>query len=416
MFLFWLAAALLLLIPMLVILITLLKTPDDNVEQTSNSELFQQRLSELKSDIENGLLSGSDEDKVKKEYQLALLEQEKNNSALDNSSNRESSSSTITAGLLLLLIPLFSIGLYNHLGQPQLINQSSLLSEFNNANSSEEKLASVEKMLTQLEQRLINEPDDVDGWLMLTNSYSTLERYPEALRAVDNLYRLRNNDPTVLIRYADIMSLANGGIYAGKPTELINEALKLDPENANGLWLAGLAASERGDINDAVNYWKRLIPKLEEDSKPQQQIKEFIQLAINQVDGEQKDDGQLENSPTTSQEHRIQINVSLSPELINEVNDEDTVFIYAHAISGPPMPIAILHKKVSDLPIDAILDDSSAMIPNNKLSLHEQVKLTARISKSGNAKPEPGDLYGSMDSVKTNQNKPLSLIISNKLQ
>jgi cytochrome c-type biogenesis protein CcmH len=416
MFLFWLAAALLLLIPMLVILITLLKTPDDNVEQTSNSELFQQRLSELKSDIENGLLSGSDEDKVKKEYQLALLEQEKNNSALDNSSNRESSSSTITAGLLLLLIPLFSIGLYNHLGQPQLINQSSLLSEFNNANSSEEKLASVEKMLTQLEQRLINEPDDVDGWLMLTNSYSTLERYPEALRAVDNLYRLRNNDPTVLIRYADIMSLANGGIYAGKPTELINEALKLDPENANGLWLAGLAASERGDINDAVNYWKRLIPKLEEDSKPQQQIKEFIQLAINQVDGEQKDDGQLENSPTTSQEHRIQVNVSLSPELINEVNGEDTVFIYAHAISGPPMPIAILHKKVSDLPIDAILDDSSAMIPNNKLSLHEQVKLTARISKSGNAKPEPGDLYGSMDSVKTNQNKPLSLIISNKLQ
>jgi cytochrome c-type biogenesis protein CcmH len=411
MFSFWLIAALFLLLPLFAIVITLLRTHDeDDIDLTTNTELYQQRLSEIKSDINNGLLSSTEATKVKKEYQLALLQQEENKPHQNNTSKTESS--TITAILLLVLIPVFVISLYSHLGQSELISQTSLLSEFNNANSDEEKLASIEKMLRQLEQRLINEPDDVDGWLMLTNSYSTLERYPEALRAVSNLYRLRSEDPTVLIRYADILSQTNGGIYVGRPTELINEALRLDPESASGLWFAGLAANERGDIKAAIDYWQRLIPKLEEGSEPQQQIKRFIQMASQEIEG-----GQTETSTSIAKpEHKLQVNVSISPDLINETNSDDTVFVYAQAINGPPMPIAIVRKKVSDLPLQATLDDSMAMMPTNKLSDHPQVRLIARISKSGNAIPEPGDLIGKIETVQTNSNETINLTIDKKLQ
>ncbi len=410
MFSFWLIAALLILLSLAVILFTLLRAHnEDNKAVSGNADLYQQRLNELESDINNGLLNGNEAKKVRKEYQLTLLNQEEHKSTPENSPAKESSSSTITAVILLLLIPAFVIVLYAYLGQPELITQASLLSEFNNADSHEEKQASIDKMLNQLEQRLINEPDDVDGWMMLTNSYSTLKRYPEALRAVNNLYRLRSNDPTVLIRYADIMSLANGGIFAGKPTELINEALRLDPDNASGLWFAGLAANERNDIQLAITYWQRLLPKLDEGSKPQQEIKQFLELAIKQVESEQ-----AINASTATQEHKLNLTVSLSEELINEASQDDTVFIYAQAINGPPMPIAIIRKKVSDLPLQTTLDDSTAMMPTNKLSNHAQVRLIARISKSGNAKPESGDLIGILDTVNTDTLETFEIHINQK--
>lgn len=406
MFGFWLIAVLLLLISLFVILITLLRTHDnDDIIQEDNTDLYQQRLAEIDLDIENGLLGGIEAKKVKEELQLTLLNQDdsKQKSTIKTVTN----SSAITAIILLIITPVFVIGLYKHLGQPELIEKAALLSDFHNANSKEEKQASIEKMLNQLEQRMINEPDDVDGWLMLTNSYSALERYPQALRAVDNLYRLRSDDPTVMFRYADILSMVNNGVLAGRPTELINEALKIDPENTNGLWLAGLAANERGDNEDAISYWQRLLPKLEEGSKSQQQIKQYIQMA-----GLATAAGQNEISISKAkQEHKIQVNVSLSPDLMNEVNSEDAVFIYAQAINGPPIPIAVIRKKAGDLPLLATLDDSLAMMPSNKLSDHTQVKLSARISKSGNAIAETGDLIGTLDNVQTDINETINLNI-----
>jgi len=428
MFGFGLMAALLLFLSLFVILITLLKTHcDNNIKLEHGTDLYTQRLLELETDIENGLLNKTEIENVKKEIQLALLKQDENNKTQgsESPSQTESKSPIITAIILLIFVPVFVIGTYNHLGRPELITQAELLSEFHNAKGHDEKLVSVEKMLSQLEQRLINEPGDIDGWLMLTNSYTALERYPDALRAVDNLHRLQGNDPTVLLSYANILSMVNGGDFTGKPTELINTALQQDPENANGLWLAGLAAAGSGETNKAINYWQRLVPKLEEGSESQQQIKKYIQIARQRFEQSQNgmdNDEQIYNvhedynNNAPAQANAIQVNVSLSDTLINEANDNDTVFIYAKAINGPPMPIAVLRKKVSDLPIQATLDDSMAMIPSNKLSDHEQVQIIARISKSGNAIPQSGDLIGTLDAVQTDLNKPIKLIINNVIQ
>jgi cytochrome c-type biogenesis protein CcmH len=410
MFGFWLIAALLLLMSLAVIIIILLKTHDQNDDfQEDNKTLYQQHLAEIELDMQNGLLEGNEAKKIKQELQLTLLNEVE--SIQKPKLKNTSSASTITAMILLTLIPVFVISLYSHLGQPQLIKQAELLAEFRHAETQEEKLASVEKMLEQLEQRLINHPDDIDGWLMLTNSYTAIERYPDALKAVNNLYRLRGDDPTVMLRYADILAMNNDGIYAGRPTDLINDALKIDPENPNGLWFAGLAANERGDINEAIQHWQKLVPKLEEGSEQQQQVKQFIQMISLQSDT-YKDEALTE---LKNQKFQIQINVSLSEELTSETGSDDTVFIYAQAVTGPPMPIAVVRKKVSDLPLEVTLDDSMAMMPNNKLSNHQKVKLTARISKSGNAIAESGDLIGTVNNVQTSLNEAININISQKI-
>ena len=413
MFGFSVIAVALLLIPLCVILNILLKVHHGKVEtgnsiEEDNKSLYKQHLAEIELDIENGLLEDTEAVKVKEELKLTLL-----NHADSEQSGKttESKNPALTAIILLLVIPVFVISTYLYLGEPELIEKNELMSEFRNASTHEEKLASIEEMLAKLEQRMLKNPDDVDGWLMLTNSYTALERFADALRAVDNLYRLSGSDPTVMIRYADILAMNNDGSYTGRPTELIDDALKIDPENPSGLWFAGLSANEHGDIDAAIGYWKKLLPKLENNPEQQNQVKQFIQMIGMQSDTHQEEILNELKQPNV----QIEVNVSISDELVQQTNQDDTVFVYAQAVNGPPMPIAVSRKKVSDLPLQVTLDDSMAMVPTNKLSSHEQVKLTARISTSGNAIAESGDLIGTVSNVKTDINEPVSIVIDNKI-
>jgi cytochrome c-type biogenesis protein CcmH len=329
----------------------------------------------------------------------------------ENTSPTKSKIPKVTAVILMMLLPLFAVELYQSLGRPELIEQKELLEEFHNAQTEEEKATAIEKMLVRMEQRLESTPDDADGWLMLANSYTSLERYPQALIAVENLYRLKSDDASVMLRYADILSMVNNGKFEGKPTDLINEAIKLEPTNNSGLWLAGLAAIQRGEIQTAIDYWESLVIQFEEDSESRQQIQHYINLAREQL---------VETDDSTKSElvsdAKIQVNVKLSESLLSQVNDDETIFIYATAIDGPPIPLAILRKQVSDLPVQVTLDDSMSMLPSNRLSKHKQVKLIARISRSGHPKPEPGDLEGIIDSVKTDLGEAVNLLIDKQIQ
>lgn len=397
---------------LVVIVAVLLKKSNNNNHQEFGSDLYKQQLNELETDIENGLLSETDIESAKKELQLSILNQDKTiKKQMSDNTSTKSNIPKVTAIILFMLLPLFAVELYQRLGRPELIEQTALLEEFNNAQTEEEKAAAIEKMLVRMEQRLESTPDDADGWLMLANSYTSLERYPEALTAVENLYRLKSDDASVMLRYADILSMVNNGKFEGQPTDLINAAILLEPTNNSGLWLAGLAAIQRGEIQTAIDYWETLVMQFEEDSESRQQIQHYINLAREQlVETDNSNNAELVSDV------KIQVNVKLSETLLNQTNDNDIIFIYATAIDGPPIPLAILRKQVSDLPVQVVLDDSMSMLPSNKLSNHKQVKLIARISKSGHPKPEPGDLEGIIDSVETDLNEPVNLLINNQIQ
>ncbi len=319
----------------------------------------------------------------------------------------KSTSQKIIIIILVLLLSVFAIGLYQYLTQPEFVEQVTLLEELSSADSDEEKAASVEKMLVHLEQRLLNNPDDAESWLILVNSYTTLERYDDALRAIENLYRIKGKDSSVMFRYADIMSMVNNGRFKGKPTELIDEALLIDPTNKNGLWLAGLAAIQNADIKKALKHWQQLHGLFDENSESQLKIKHYIDLAREQL---------VETDTEPANDLALHVDVSLSKTLLNEADEDDDVFIYAKAIDESLMPLAVMRKKVSDLPLQVILNDSMALISTNKLSDHKQIQLIARVSKSGNVKTTPGDLIGILDLVPTKLYLPVKLVIDDVAQ
>lgn len=315
----------------------------------------------------------------------------------------------ITITFLLLLLPILAIISYQYQTKPEFVQQVSLLEELNTAQTDEEKAIIVKKMLLHLEQRLVDDPDDVESWSLLTDSYVTLKRYNDAVRAIENLYRIEGKIPIVMFRYADIMSMANNGRFKGKPDEIIDEALKLDPTNKKGLWLSGLAAVQHGDINKALKNWHQLHEQFDEGSESQLKIKEYIDLLHDQII-------ENENENESVRSVALEINVILSEDLLSEVNRDDDVYIYAEAIDNSLVPLAILRKKVSDLPVRVMLDDSMALTASNKLSDHKQVQLIARISKNTNNKSMPGDLIGTLNLVPTDIDSPFKLIIKDIIQ
>jgi cytochrome c-type biogenesis protein CcmH len=259
------------------------------------------------------------------------------------------------------------------------------------------KLAEINKMVNGLAEKMKNNPDDAQGWLMLGRSYKVLEQHAKAVDAFANAYRLLGDQAEVMLLYADALAYASDKNLAGKPTELVFKALALEPDNMNALWLGGMAKAQQGDPVAAIKLWKKLAALLPPGSDAQQEIQGLLAKIESEAPQAmtQPEAAQQANAPGVA----IDVQVSLAPELQKSVSPGDTVFIYAQALSGPKMPLAIVRKQVSDFPLTVSLDDTMAMMPNMKLSNFQKVKLLARISKSGNAISQAGDLIGVIDEV-----------------
>ena len=261
------------------------------------------------------------------------------------------------------------------------------------------------EMIKALSARLEQNPNDGKGWAMLARSYAVMGRYNEALPAYEKAANLIQNDPVLLVDYADVLAAVNGKNLQGKPLELIQSALLIDPTNIKGLNLIGTAAFQAGDYTHAVSYWEKLLQLLPPDSPIAKQINTSIANARAQEAGKRPQSlpAQGEAQPATGGAQIAGV-VRLSPALAGKVAPTDTVFVFAKAASGPPMPIAVIRAQVKDLPQKFILNDSMAMMPTMKLSNFQEVVVGAKISKSGNATPQSGDLRGEVASVKVGTN------------
>jgi cytochrome c-type biogenesis protein CcmH len=255
----------------------------------------------------------------------------------------------------------------------------------------------VDEMLTQLAARMEKEPDNLDGWVLLGRSYAALGRYPEAAAALRRAVALRGTDPDLLADYADVLAMANDQRLEGEPLQAIEKALAIAPEHGKALALAGTAAYERGDFAGAVQRWERLLKSVPPDSEGAR----AIQASIDEARVRGGLPAPSASTPSTKAEvvGRIAGVVSLSPDLAAKAAPDDTLFVYARAAQGPPMPLAIQKLKVRDLPATFTLDDSMSMAPGMTLSRYPQVVVQARVSKSGEAAPKSGDLEGSLGPV-----------------
>ena len=418
---FWLIAAAMILLALLIILPPLWRKQadnavvDDGLDQR-NIKIARDRLAELKANLTAGGISQAQYDEQVAELELALSDDLEFKAATTAHSQNQG---RWLAYVLLVAIPVLSASLYWTLGDYQAIsrindpNQVAQNPQTDQANANMPSPEAINNMVAKLAGKLKSEPNNLEGWLMLGRSYNVLKRYSEAAEAYAHAYQVAGDKVEVMLPYAEALAFANNGNWVGKPKELVMRALSLEPENLGGLWFAAMATAQQGDNPKALEYLRKLEVLLPADSPDKQQIHELVKNTENYLANAA--------SKTTTQadvvtKPSIQVNVSLATELQQQVKPDDTVFVYAQALSGPKMPLAIVRKKVSELPLSVRLTDSDAMMPNMKLSNFKQVRLLARISTSGDAMPQTGDLIGVIEQVNLSDDNVRVLVINDKVK
>jgi len=253
----------------------------------------------------------------------------------------------------------------------------------------------IEAMVQALADRLKGQPNDAVGWGMLARSYAALGRHAQSLPAYVKALALNQNDTTLMVDYADALALQQGRSLAGEPMVWVRKALAIDPSQPKGLLLAGSDAFDRKDFAQAAKDWTAVArggdaenPLVKHALAGLEEIKRLGLVASGQQPAP------VDSAKPAASQARLSGSASLDPKLAASVKPDDAVFIYARAAEGSRMPLAMLRRQVKDLPMSFLLDDSMAMSPQANLSSAREVIVAVRISKSGQAVAQPGDLEG----------------------
>ena len=351
----------------------------------SNLAVLREQQALLDADLAAARIDAAQHLAARTELERRVLEEDAEGVGIEAAPR--SSRATLLAVALGLAVPLAAVGLYARLGNTAgLVPQAAAQPPVTEAD--------VVAMVEKLAQRMQAQPDDATGWLMLGRSYAALQRFPEAVKAYARAVALTPNDAQLLVDYADVLA-AVAQSAAGEPTRLITRALQIEPGNLKALALAGSAAFERKDFAAAIAYWTQARTAAPAGGEFAQGLDSS--LAEARAAAAAAGTGAPANAAGAEQ---LAGRVSLAPALAARVAADDTVFIYARAAEGPRMPLAIQRRKVRELPITFTLDDSMAMAPEMKLSKFGSVIVEARVSKSGNAMPQAGDLRGQLGPLK----------------
>jgi cytochrome c-type biogenesis protein CcmH len=414
---FWIICALLLTVAITFTVLPLLRGKAKNapvLRDAANLEIFRDQIAEMDTDLHNGLLTQELYEQGKRELQARMLEEvittEVQPNVLGTNPHR------VIAGILAVIIPVSAIGLYLKLGsQEAFLPQQSAQSSGAGMGA-----AMSESSLKALEDKMAQNPQDTDNLRVLARSYAEQQRYVESAQTYNKLTKQVTKDAQLWADFADSLAMASGQNLTGHPTMLINTALSLDPNNPKALALAGAAAAGRAEYPAAIKYWEHLLKLIPTDSEDARLVANDIQQARAAI--EQAKGGKMpalqspvsggENTAATSGQEGISGTVTLSPTIKANASPDDTLFVLARAAEGPPMPLAVIRKQVKDLPLQFTLDDSLSMSPQMKLSKFDKVIVVARISKSGQPMPQPGDLQGMSAALKPGI-KGLKLTIDN---
>ena len=369
--------------------------------QALNIAVHRDQLREAERDLAAGLMTPDRFEQARSEIQRRVLE----DTADAEPAAVSARPARTTAIALALLIPLGSALLYWQLDRPR---TGSALS----AAPAEPQAAGgpdaqqIAQMAATLAERLKTDDGNGQGWQMLGRTYSAIGRFAEAVAALRRAAVLLPADAGVLTDLAEAIGLAQGRRLAGEPTGLLQQALALDAKHAKALALAGSAAFEAGDPAGARGLWERLLATLPADSE----IARSLRVSIDQARDAKGPDGAAAQAVPSAASAGLSGTVTLSPALAGRVAAGDTVFVYVRAAQGPRMPLAIVRSGAADLPHRFTLDDAMAMSPELRLSGQAKVVVVARISKSGQAAPQPGDLFGQTPPVPSNS-RGLALLI-----
>lgn len=421
---FWIISAILIVIALVFIFPALLKrdySPDATREQ--NISIAKEQLADIELRFEQGDIDQKSYQSTKDELELSLFNDLKeSNDQLLESTNNNAPKRTDT-WLILLLIPLIAIPTYLNLGNLKFTKQLDSKMVAQEAAKASMPLKSdgtpdVEKIAENLKSEMESNPTDPKGWYMLGRTYMMLNNFPDAANSFDKSLSLRPDLADTMLALADALSMSNNGQLIGRPRKLVNNALTIEPENITALWLSGMAASQESDYLEAITQWQKVIPFLDDKPDEKSAVIGLIAEAKSRLKPDEKAGlALIENQNQENAENNadikdigIKVNISLSDILKDKASPDDLVFIYAKAMTGPPMPLAAVRKQVKDLPFDVLLNDDMAMMPSLKLSSFKDVIVGARISKTGQPIANNGDLFAEKTEIKAGDS--ISIVIN----
>ncbi|MDI6748885.1 MAG: c-type cytochrome biogenesis protein CcmI [Rhodocyclaceae bacterium] len=359
-----------------------------------NAAIYRDELAELDRDLATGELSQADYDAAKTELQRRLLEDSQAEAGVAGAG---SPPSRATAVALAITLPLGAALLYALLGNPAALNAQASAAMHQQQFSP----AEIERLVSDFAAKLENEPENYKGWAMLGRSYKALGRFPEAVRAYERTGPLLESSADLLVDYADALAAAQG--FDDKTLAVLDRALKLDPAQPQGLWLRGTAAFEAKRYEKAVSDWEALLALLEPGSEDARAIEANIAEArqlggLPAVPGQSAKLGAGKTAPAGAA--AIKGRVEIAPALTDKLPANGVLMVVARPADGSRMPVAVLRAPLGKSPLDFTLDDSLAMSPDRKPSQFAELMVEARVSATGQALPQPGDLFGPAVKVK----------------
>lgn len=395
----WVSVAVATLVVTAIIVWPLLSTRDPAQADAREDErlrlaVFRDRKAEIEREREAGRLSDADAAQAQADLLRQVAEDLPDARTADGSAAVPAPrfAPRLVALLLAVLLPLVAIGVYQRVGAPQLVGVDL------SASDRPVDPASLEQMIATIEQRTREQPGDGEAWAMLAEARKMQGRHAEAASAFEQATRLLGPDARLLADHAESLALLAGGDFSGRPLELLEQALAADPDEPKAVALMGAAQYRLGNLERARDYLRQLHQGLPADSEDAVQIGQVLARIEAEIAQRAAPGGAAD-----AQAKSVTGTVTVAADLAGQVGAGATLFVIARQSGGPPIPVAVLRKPAADLPIQFSIGDANAMDPSRLLSSAGTLVLEARLSRSGNAMRQPGDLYGQLAEVRPGQ-------------
>lgn len=418
---FWILAAGMTLLALAIVLVPLLRTRPPAAGPTSRDaalEVLRGQRREIEADIAAGYLPAEAREEVLAELVERAGEDLPPEPAAAKRAPPPPARPWLAAGAVAIAVPALAFGLYAAIGSPGATDVRAVAAPGAQGHD-KEMLAMIDNLARKVRER----PDDPRGWDLLARSMMSLGRYPEAVEAFENLARLLPNEAQVYADWADALGMSQGKSLRGKPRELAERALALDPKLPKALALAGTAAMDASDYRAAMGYWHRLSETVPADSQDAIQIRAVMEEVKQRSGGTVEVPApRLAQGPAPAAAPKAAANpvpapakpadnaaaagsaisgsVALAPAVAGKLKGGEHLFVFARAEGGPRVPLAVIKARAEALPYQFALDDSQAMAPGMNISSAQAVRIEARISRSGDVKAQPGDLVGTSEVVR----------------
>ncbi|NVF14266.1 c-type cytochrome biogenesis protein CcmI [Vreelandella maris] len=356
------------------------ETNDTSAEQ--NVAIFKRRLTSLEAARERGDIDADRFEEDRLELERSLLE--------DTAVRARQPLKPAGAGRLMVPIVMVAVVVVSVLWYQQQGAEGDLVLLAVQQEVQNDPEGSLSMYIERMEEQAERQPDNPNVWSALFPVYRETGQMPQAVDALERLIEIEGRIPPLLAQLAQIRFFMAERELTDEVQALVDETLAQDPRQPTVLGLLGVNAFDNGDYEQAIDHWRRAIANIE-DPNTVTSLREGIRVAQERLG--------IEPEQTTAESSGIRVRVSLDEALAERVDGDDTVFITARDLEGELPPLAVVQAQVSELPMTVVLDNSVAMSPQAQISQVRQARLVVRVSPSGQAMPQPGDLFGDLESV-----------------